>query len=104
MLGRMKISTHQYAKQQIKWIRKQLLPAVHEARSRGGDVHIYVVPGGAAGEPLAQSVLASFLAGEALPDPMSVGHADAPELLKTLAQEPTKVADTVEYVHPECWY
>lgn len=98
MLARMKLSTHQYAKSQIKWITKQLLPAVHEARALGGDVHIYVVPGGAAGEAPAQRILASFLSGEALPDPLGVGHEDAPQLLKTLSTEASKVADTAEYV------
>lgn len=57
MLTRMKVSTHQYAKLQVKWIKKQLLPVLHEAQSLGGDVHIYVVPGGEEGEVLAQSVL-----------------------------------------------
>jgi tRNA dimethylallyltransferase len=46
MLERMKLSTYQYARSQIKWIRKQLLPAVKEARSLGGDVQVYVVRGG----------------------------------------------------------
>jgi len=49
MLDRMKLSTHQYARSQIKWIRKQLLPAVKEARSLGGDVEVYVVRGGEEG-------------------------------------------------------
>lgn len=57
MLDRMKVSTHQYAKSQIKWIKKQLLPAVKEARDLGGDVHLYVVPGGPAGEAIARTVL-----------------------------------------------
>ncbi|KLT45449.1 hypothetical protein CC85DRAFT_282529 [Cutaneotrichosporon oleaginosum] len=96
MLDLMKISTHRYAKSQIKWIKKQLLPAVHEARSRGGDVHIYVVPGGAQGEPLAQDIMARFLRGEALPDPATVGHPEAAELLKILAAEPARVADTAD--------
>jgi tRNA dimethylallyltransferase len=46
MLERMKLSTHQYARSQIKWIRKQLLPAVKEAKALGGDVDVYVVRGG----------------------------------------------------------
>jgi len=49
MLDRMKLSTHQYARSQIKWIRKQLLPAVKEARSLGGNVEVYVVRGGEEG-------------------------------------------------------
>lgn len=55
MLDRMKLSTHQYAKSQVKWIRKQLLPAVREAKSLGGEVEVYVVQGGEAGhEPAAR--------------------------------------------------
>jgi tRNA dimethylallyltransferase len=49
MLERMKLSTHQYARSQIKWIKKQLLPAVKEARRLGGDVQVYVVRGGEEG-------------------------------------------------------
>jgi len=49
MLDRMKLSTYQYARSQIKWIKKQLLPAVKEARSLGGDVQVYVVRGGEEG-------------------------------------------------------
>jgi len=49
MLERMKLSTYQYARSQIKWIKKQLLPAVKEARSLGGDVQVYVVRGGEEG-------------------------------------------------------
>ena len=45
-LERMKLSTRQYAKKQIKWIRKQLLPAVRKARQMGGQVDIYVLPAG----------------------------------------------------------
>lgn len=42
----MKLSTRQYAKKQIKWIKKQLLPAIIKARSMGGEVYIYVLPAG----------------------------------------------------------
>jgi len=59
MLARTKLSTHQYAKSQIKWIKKQLLPAIREARSHGGDVFVYVVPGGTPGEPIAREILDS---------------------------------------------
>jgi hypothetical protein len=45
-LERMKLSTRQYAKKQIKWIKKQLLPAIIKARSMGGEVYIYVLPAG----------------------------------------------------------
>lgn len=47
-LERMKIATRQYAKSQLKWIKKQLLPAVKEARGKeqGQEVWVYVLPGG----------------------------------------------------------
>lgn len=57
MLERMKLSTHQYAKSQIKWIRKQLLPAIKDARSLGGEVEVYVVRGGEEGQELAAGIL-----------------------------------------------
>lgn len=57
MLGRMKLSTHQYAKSQIKWIKKQLLPAIREAKEMGGELEIYVVPGGERGIQVAEGIL-----------------------------------------------
>ena len=57
MVDRTKLSTVQYAKSQLKWITKQLLPAVREARALGGEVYVYVVPGGEEGEGVASRVL-----------------------------------------------
>ena len=106
MLDRMKLSTHQYAKSQIKWIRKQLLPAIKEARTSGGEVEVYVLRGGHDGQELATSILhcqysfavragdtnkrtlmprSAFLAGERLPDFTEIGHPDSAELLADLA-------------------
>lgn len=51
-LERMKLSTRQYAKKQIKWIKKQLLPAVRKARHMGGEVDVYVLPAGRSEEGL----------------------------------------------------
>lgn len=112
MVDRTKLSTHQYAKSQIKWIRKQLLPAVREARAVGGDVQIFVVQGGVAGEPVARDVLAresdtsqtprleltpsGFLSREELPDPTKVGHADAGLLLQDLSTVEAKIPNTAE--------
>ncbi|KAL1411405.1 tRNA dimethylallyltransferase, mitochondrial [Vanrija albida] len=96
MVDRTKLSTHQYAKSQIKWIRKQLLPAVREARTLGGDVHLFVVPGGEAGEPVARDVLSRFLAQEELPDPATVGHADASSLLQDLSAVEAKIPNTAD--------
>jgi tRNA dimethylallyltransferase len=63
MLALTKIRTQQYAKYQLKWIRKQLLPAIREARALGGDVEIYVVRGGggAEGEEAGRRVLEGTL-------------------------------------------
>lgn len=110
MLDRMKVSTHQYAKSQIKWIRKQLLPAVKEAQSLGGDVHLYVVPGGPEGEATARKVLdgasetrreqvltvEAFLRGQHLPDPRTTGHADARTLTQRLFEGNERIPDTAE--------
>jgi hypothetical protein len=57
MLDRTKLSTHQYAKSQIKWIRKQLIPAAAEARRLGGEVALYVVRGGPQDEELAKEIM-----------------------------------------------
>lgn len=59
MLERMKLSTHQYAKSQLKWIKNQSLPAIREARAAGGEVSVYVVPGGSLNEGLTQDILCS---------------------------------------------
>lgn len=56
MLERTKLSTVQYAKSQMKWIRKQLLPAIKEARDQGDQVWVYVVPGGEAGQVIANRI------------------------------------------------
>jgi tRNA dimethylallyltransferase len=115
MLARMKLSTHQYARSQLKWIRKQLLPAVREARALGGEVAVYVVHGGEKGEGVARNVLdrrllpsvwviiaplsdpPGFLRGEPLPDPRGIGHPDAAELLAILEDaDRIKVPDTAE--------
>jgi tRNA dimethylallyltransferase len=42
----MQLATRQYAKKQLKWIKKQMLPAILKARSKGGEVYIYVLPAG----------------------------------------------------------
>ena len=59
MLRQTKAKTFQYAKSQLRWIRKQLLPVLMEAKRSGGDVHVYVVPGGSAAEKSAIPLLQS---------------------------------------------
>ncbi|ORY32807.1 tRNA isopentenyltransferase [Naematelia encephala] len=87
MLAHTKIRTQQYAKSQLKWIRKQFLPALREARRLGGEVDIYVVRGGPTGVDGAREVLKSFLHDEPLPDPHTFGHPDAAALLGQLDVE-----------------
>ncbi|WWC62113.1 uncharacterized protein I303_104703 [Kwoniella dejecticola CBS 10117] len=96
-LERTKLSTHQYAKSQLKWIKKQLLPAVKEARSLGGEVNVYVVNGGEPGVNPAVSILTSFMNGEPLPKHRDIGHLDASALLEVLDDEDnSKVPDTAD--------
>jgi hypothetical protein len=57
MLSLTKVRTQQYAKSQLKWIRKQLLPVIKEARALGGEVEVYAVPGGPSGEQPASDIL-----------------------------------------------
>lgn len=86
MVDRTKVSTQQYAKSQLKWIKKQLLPAVREALSLGGEVEVYVVPGGEAGIPLATEILRQFMKRDKIPSNLEVGHVKAKELLQALEE------------------
>lgn len=86
MVDRTKVSTQQYAKSQLKWIKKQLLPAVREARSLGGEVEVYVIPGGETGVPLAIEILHKFMKREKVPSNLEVGHVNAKELLHSLEE------------------
>lgn len=98
MLAQTKARTHQYAKSQIKWIRKQLLPAVREARSLGGEVEVYAVPGGVEGEGPARQILNAFLGRQTMPPWKDFGHSEAHESLAKVYEEAgcTKVPDTAE--------
>jgi tRNA dimethylallyltransferase len=118
MLTTTKIRTQQYARYQLKWIRKQLLPAVREAKRLGGDVEVYVVRGGTGenGEEAARRVLKSayshgflntadasidFLEGQGLPGMAETGHPAAADLLEGVYGEErhVKVPDTAELVY-----
>ncbi|KAJ9121453.1 hypothetical protein QFC22_002069 [Naganishia vaughanmartiniae] len=93
-LDRMKISTRQYAKRQLQWIRKQLLPVVKQAlehqraEGEGEDAGpwIYVVRGGDDDVALGEEILRCFLNHEPMPDYRIVGHPKAEELLRILAE------------------
>ncbi|KAJ9092209.1 hypothetical protein QFC21_006955 [Naganishia friedmannii] len=94
-LDRMKISTRQYAKRQLQWIRKQLLPVIKQAlesqRAEGGEGEdagpwIYVVRGGDEDVALGEEILRRFWNYEPMPDYRTVGHPKAEELLKILSE------------------
>ncbi|WWC70124.1 uncharacterized protein I206_104071 [Kwoniella pini CBS 10737] len=96
-LERTKLSTHQYAKSQLKWIKKQLLPAIKEAKSLGGEVDIYVVNGGEMGIEPAVNILRCFMAEEPLPKSRLIGHIEAQELLGLLDNVgDSRVPDTLD--------
>jgi tRNA dimethylallyltransferase len=104
MLSQTKAKTYQYARSQLKWIRKQLLPAIREARALGGDVEIYAVPGGEAGEEPSRDILGCFLKGEDMLSWRSIGHTEALEQLERVYAEGsgvTSVPDTAESVRHE---
>ncbi|KAI5449780.1 tRNA dimethylallyltransferase, mitochondrial [Naganishia albida] len=92
-LERMKISTRQYAKRQLKWVQKQMLPVVKQARERGDEVWVYVVRGGDADAPLGEEILHRFLKHEPMPDYRTVGHPKAAELLRVLESEDDNVPE-----------
>ncbi|WVR06929.1 hypothetical protein IAU60_003965 [Kwoniella sp. DSM 27419] len=96
-LERTKLSTHQYAKSQLKWIRKQLLPAAKEAKALGGEVEVYVVNGGEAGIRPALEAFHAFLSRDKMPPPLEHGHQDARDLLTVLTDGAiSKVPDTAD--------
>ncbi len=102
----MKLSTRQYAKSQLRWIRKQFLPAVKRGREISGEesVRVYVVRGGEMDRGLGEEILRGWLmeevegkdSGKGIRDPMVVGHKDARELLSVLSQEETDVPDILQ--------
>ncbi|TYJ54561.1 hypothetical protein B9479_004789 [Cryptococcus floricola] len=69
---------------------------VREALSLGGQVEVYVVPGGEKGEKPAVDVLSRFLKEENLPDASAIGHPDAGELLACLKEGDAKVPDIAD--------
>ncbi|KAF6764962.1 tRNA isopentenyltransferase [Ephemerocybe angulata] len=84
---RMKISTRQYAKKQISWIRNKLMPAVKDANSKEETVSLYVLDAAKVDERWADRVRApaievteKLLNGEPLPEPRSLSDVAA-ELL-----------------------
>jgi tRNA dimethylallyltransferase len=82
-IERTQISTHQYAKSQLKWIRNKLLRALQ----RAGTSNIYLLDGSDIGiwqssvSDRAVDVTKSFLVGEVLPDPIQFAAPYEEELL-----------------------
>ena len=115
MLEQTKQRTYSYAKYQLKWIRKQFLPAIAAARSLDGDVEIFVIRGGDQDTEIAIRILhgkvyvilticpdfsLAFLRGEALPDSKLTGSSEAADLLSHLdnLHSGIIVPTTAEYV------
>ncbi|KAJ2916049.1 hypothetical protein MD484_g4398, partial [Candolleomyces efflorescens] len=78
---RMKISTRQYAKKQISWIRNKLMPAVREANAQADTVSLYLLDAAEVDkrwedrvQKPAIDVTEKLLLGESLPDPRSLSE------------------------------
>lgn len=90
---RTKISTRQYAKRQVRWIRLKLLPALHDSRS---DRNTFLLDAADLSkwslnvETVALNIVGSFLKGEDLPQPSSLSSA-AQQMLVT-KNKPNRVA------------
>ncbi|KAL0947252.1 hypothetical protein HGRIS_013373 [Hohenbuehelia grisea] len=89
---RMKLSTRQYAKRQISWIRNKLLPLVNHP-SEEPVAHAYLFNATELGTAWHSHVLqpalqitTDFLAGNALPDPQSLS--DAAKQMLVITQKP----------------
>jgi tRNA dimethylallyltransferase len=94
MLERMKLSTYQYARSQIKWIKKQLLPVV-----KGGEEGYAPSIRLLQRESIVSSfpLIVGFLDGQEI-EPEET-HPDARDLLSELyAQENQLLPDTLEQV------
>ncbi|KAJ9116773.1 hypothetical protein QFC24_006664 [Naganishia onofrii] len=95
-LERMKTATRQYAKRQLKWVEKQLMPVIKQALvhqrqvgrammtgegTEDNGVWVYVVRGGDVDTALGADILRRFLNREPMPEYRTVGHPKAVELL-----------------------
>lgn len=87
-LDRMKLSTRQYARRQLKWVQKQFLPAVRAARARGQDVEVVLVHGGERDVSVGAEVLRAWIGGGGMPPWNAVGHEEATTLLREVYAGP----------------
>ncbi|KAM0754775.1 tRNA isopentenyltransferase [Meredithblackwellia eburnea MCA 4105] len=89
-LDSMKLSTRQYAKKQVKWIKQKLVPAAKSTSS--GDVHVYLLDATDLStwnenvRDRGVDLLRIFLSGGTLPDPASVSETAA-TLLQPMAEK-----------------
>lgn len=100
---RMKISTRQYAKKQISWIRNKLMPAVNEANvnAKEDTVSLYLLDAAKVDERWADRVRApaidvveKLLDGVPLPDPKSLS--DVAKQLLTVPEKSTNPLDVLQ--------
>ncbi|KAK4702741.1 tRNA dimethylallyltransferase, partial [Phenoliferia sp. Uapishka_3] len=99
-LERMKVSTRQYAKKQIKWVKQNLIPAARASADE--DVFVYLldatnlVTWDENVRAPALRILASFLANEPLQDPLSLSNLAAHHLAPPSAKGP-RVGETFDF-------
>jgi len=85
----MKQATRKYAGQQIKWMRKKMVPAAAAAKAAGGPIDIFVLDASDLGEwdksvkEIATDLSLKFIQGAGLPTPMSLSPI-AQELLGSM--------------------
>ncbi|KAJ7632285.1 tRNA isopentenyltransferase [Roridomyces roridus] len=91
----MKVSTRQYARRQISWIRNKLLPAIHSTNAQEITVPTYLLDATNLGDKwdsdvrgLAIEITQKFLDQDSLPDPPSLS-----EFARTLLDIDTKPVD-----------
>ncbi|VDB88643.1 unnamed protein product [Peniophora sp. CBMAI 1063] len=94
----MKVSTRQYAKRQVSWIRNKLIPAVYAARraaDNGPDFYALDATDLAGWQrnvsDIAQNITAAFLSGQSIPDPLTTSLA-AEKLLRESAKSADPMA------------
>ncbi|KAI0825941.1 tRNA isopentenyltransferase [Irpex lacteus] len=105
-VDRMKLSTRQYARKQVKWIRNKLLPAVRTANASNGEgsspvVPTYLLDASEIGEKWssevqgpARRITEAFLQGSDLPAPSTLSST-AKEMLD-IAEKPTNPGAVLE--------
>ncbi|KAF8163110.1 tRNA isopentenyltransferase [Crassisporium funariophilum] len=100
-LDRMKISTRQYAKRQISWIRNKLIPAVESANTEDNVAPMYLLDATALAddwvvnvETPAVKVLDSFLIGDEMPNPKTLS--DVAEKMLTVEHKDVNPASVLQ--------